>query len=140
MRFACSPLGLRRAIHRLLTANSVTTHDDIATARYVHDFSQDLMVSDTLRYAHYEFSWNASMPNFGGNIPTPTTPLDDVLVGRDQPVAGHFVARAIGERSRLMHGEVPSGFSTLEFANVLFLFSQSQEAILAMLKRSSLRR
>jgi catecholate siderophore receptor len=70
-----------------LTSNSVTTHDDIATARYTHDFSPDLMVADTLRYAHYEFSWIADMPNFGGNVPLPTTPLDDILVGRDQPAS-----------------------------------------------------
>ena len=81
------PADVPRENYYGLTANSVTTHEDIATARYVHDFSQDLMVSDTLRYAHYEFSWNASMPNFGGNIPTPTTPLDDILVGRDQPAS-----------------------------------------------------
>src|ERR1700722_3122158 len=81
------PADVPRENYYGLTANSVTTHDDIATARYGHDFSQDLMVSDTLRYAHYEFSWNASMPNFGGNIPAPTTPLDDILVGRDQPAS-----------------------------------------------------
>ena len=81
------PADVPRENYYGLTANSVVTKDDIATARYTHDFSQDLMVSDTLRYAHYFFSWNASMPNFGGNIPTPTTPLDDILVGRDQPAS-----------------------------------------------------
>jgi len=40
-----------------------------------------------LRYAHYEFSWLADMPNFGSNPPTPATPLDDILVGRDQPAS-----------------------------------------------------
>jgi catecholate siderophore receptor len=81
------PANVPRENYYGLTANSVVTKDDIATARYTHDFNQDLMVSDTLRYAHYEFSWNASMPNFGGNIPTPTTPLDDIVVGRDQPAS-----------------------------------------------------
>jgi catecholate siderophore receptor len=81
------PADVPRENYYGLTANSVVTKDDIATARYKHDFSQDLMVSDTVRYAHYFFSWNASMPNFGGNIPTPATPLDDILVGRDQPAS-----------------------------------------------------
>ena len=70
-----------------LASNSATTHDDIATARYTHDFNSNLMVADTLRYAHYEFSWIADMPNFGSNAPLPTTPLNDVLVGRDQPAS-----------------------------------------------------
>jgi catecholate siderophore receptor len=81
------PAQIPRELYFGLSSNSVTTHDDIATARYVHDFSPDLMVSDTLRYAHYEFSWMADMPNFGGNVPTPTTPPADVLVGRDQPAS-----------------------------------------------------
>jgi catecholate siderophore receptor len=81
------PANVPRENYYGLSSNSVTTHDDIATARYTHDFNQDLMVSDTLRYAHYEFSWIADMPNFGGNVPLPTTPLDDILVGRDQPAS-----------------------------------------------------
>ena len=70
-----------------LASNSVTTHDDIATARYTHDFSSNLMVADTVRYAHYEFSWIADMPNFGSHAPVAATPLDDILVGRDQPAS-----------------------------------------------------
>ena len=81
------PAPVPRDSYYGLSSNSVTTHDDIATARYTHDFSSDLMVADTLRYAHYEFSWIADMPNFGGNVPLPTTPLDDILVGRDQPAS-----------------------------------------------------
>jgi catecholate siderophore receptor len=81
------PAPVPRDSYYGLSSNSVTTHDDIATARYTHDFSPDLMVADTLRYAHYEFSWIADMPNFGGNVPLPTTPLDDILVGRDQPAS-----------------------------------------------------
>lgn len=81
------PAPVSRESYYGLASNSVTTHDDIATARYVHDFSSNLMVADTLRYAHYEFFWLADMPNFGGKIPTPATPLDDILVGRDQPAS-----------------------------------------------------
>ena len=81
------PAPVPRDSYYGLSSNSATTHDDIATARYTHDFSPDLMVADTLRYAHYEFSWYADMPNFGANTPLPTTPLADVLVGRDQPAS-----------------------------------------------------
>ena len=70
-----------------LASNSVTTHDDIATARYTHDFSSNLMVADTVRYAPYAFRWIAAMRKFGGQAPLATTPLDDILVGRDQPAS-----------------------------------------------------
>jgi catecholate siderophore receptor len=81
------PAPVSRESYYALASNSVTTHDDIATARYTHDFSSNLMVADTLRYAHYEFSWRADMPNFGSHIPTAATPLDAILVGRDQPAS-----------------------------------------------------
>jgi catecholate siderophore receptor len=70
-----------------LSSDSVTTHDDILTGRYRHDFSSELMISDTVRYAHYEFSYLDDMPNFGGNPPTAATPLDEILVGRDRPAS-----------------------------------------------------
>jgi catecholate siderophore receptor len=62
-----------------------TAMDDIATVRYKHDFSSNLSIADTLRYAHYQFDYQSAMPNFGNTIPTATTPLDDILVGRDEP-------------------------------------------------------
>jgi len=70
-----------------LSSDSVTTHDDIATARYKHDFSSNVMIADTLRYAHYEFSYIDNLPNYGKNPPTATTPLQNVLVGRDAPAS-----------------------------------------------------
>ena len=81
------PAPVSRAAYFGLASNSVTTQDDIFTARYRHDFSSDLMIADTVRYAHYEFSYIDDMPNFGNNPPTAATPLDDVLVGRDQPAS-----------------------------------------------------
>src|SRR5262249_46850993 len=68
-----------------LSSNSVTTHDDIATARYKNDFSSNVVLSDPVRYAHYEFSYLDDLPNYGKNPPTATPPLADILVGRDQP-------------------------------------------------------
>ncbi len=62
-----------------------TTEDDIATARYKHDFTSNISIADTLRYANYEFDYQSAMPNFGTTIPTATTPLNDILVGRDLP-------------------------------------------------------
>jgi catecholate siderophore receptor len=81
------PAPVRRENFYGLSSDSVTTHDDIATARYSHSFSSDLLLSDTLRYAHYEFSYIDNLPNYGKNPPTPTTPLSAILVGRDAPAS-----------------------------------------------------
>jgi catecholate siderophore receptor len=79
------PAPVPRDAYFGLSSDSLTTHDDIFTARYKHDFSSDLMLSDTLRYAHYEFTDYFAAPNFGNNVPAPGTPLDDIVVGRDAP-------------------------------------------------------
>jgi len=68
-----------------LVSDTNTTSDDIVTAHYKHDFGANLSLSDTLRYAHYEFDYQSAMPNFGANPPTATTPLTSILVGRDMP-------------------------------------------------------
>jgi len=68
-----------------LTSDRTTTDDDIATARYVHEFNESLSLADTLRYAHYEFEYLFDAPNFGSTAPTPGEPLSDILVGRDAP-------------------------------------------------------
>jgi len=68
-----------------LVSDVNTTLDDIATARYKHDFNSNVSIADTLRYAHYEFNFQSAMPNFGTNPPTAVTPLASILVGRDRP-------------------------------------------------------
>ena len=68
-----------------LVSDTNTTTDDIATAHYKHDFSANLSISDTLRYAHYEFDYQSAMPNFGSTVPTAATPLASIMVGRDRP-------------------------------------------------------
>ncbi|HEY4340134.1 MAG TPA: TonB-dependent siderophore receptor [Steroidobacteraceae bacterium] len=68
-----------------LVSDTNTTTADIASAHYKHDFSTNLSISDTLRYAHYEFNYQSAMPNFGTTPPSATTPLANILVGRDRP-------------------------------------------------------
>jgi catecholate siderophore receptor len=68
-----------------LLSDTNTTTDDIGTVHYKHDFSPHLSLSDTLRYAHYEFDYQSAMPNFGTTPPIATTPLASILVGRDRP-------------------------------------------------------
>ncbi len=98
-----------------LATDRTTAKDDIATALYKHDFSSTLSLSNTLRYAHYEFDYRFTAPNFGSPAdggqgpPAPGTPIDDVLVGRDAPdssgiqtnlddqldLSGHFTTGAV---------------------------------------------
>jgi catecholate siderophore receptor len=68
-----------------LVSDFNTTTDDIGTVHYKHDFGANLSLSDTLRYAHYEFDYQSAMPNFGATPPTATTPLASIMVGRDMP-------------------------------------------------------
>ena len=82
---AGAPAPVARDSNYGLVSDVNTTLDDIATARYRHDFSPSLSIADTLRYAHYEFDYQSAMPNFGSHPPTPATPLAAILVGRDQP-------------------------------------------------------
>jgi catecholate siderophore receptor len=64
---------------------------DIATFRVTHEFSPDIVLANTLRYANYEFNYQFDSPNFGSvasgglGAPTPSTPLSSILVGRDAP-------------------------------------------------------
>ncbi len=70
-----------------LASDSATTDVDILTARYRHDFSDSVSLDNTVRYAHYEFDYQFEAPNFGDDVPAATTPLDDILVGRDAPAS-----------------------------------------------------
>jgi catecholate siderophore receptor len=68
-----------------LASDRTTGDDDIVTARVRHDFNPNLSVSDTLRYANYDFDYQFDAPNFGSHVPTATMPLSAILVGRDAP-------------------------------------------------------
>jgi catecholate siderophore receptor len=68
-----------------LASDRTTGDDDIVTARVRHDFNPNLSVADTFRYATYDFDYQFDAPNFGLNVPTASTPLSAILVGRDSP-------------------------------------------------------
>ncbi len=68
-----------------LAGDTNQTRDDIGTIRLKHDFDEDFSIADTVRLASYMFGYHFNSPNFGKNVPTATTPLDDILVGRDSP-------------------------------------------------------
>jgi catecholate siderophore receptor len=79
------PAPVARTAFFGLASDRVTTQDDIGTARYRHDCNDNLALIDSLRYANYQFAYLDTMPNYGSNVPTASTPLGDILVGRDAP-------------------------------------------------------
>ncbi|HEY6457524.1 MAG TPA: TonB-dependent siderophore receptor [Steroidobacteraceae bacterium] len=84
---AGSPAPVARDSDFGLVSDINTTTADIGTAHYQHDFSANLSISDTLRYAHYQFDYQSVMPNFGTTAPTAASPLASILVGRDRPAS-----------------------------------------------------
>jgi catecholate siderophore receptor len=68
-----------------LLGDHQTANDDIVTGRYVHEFNDKLSLSDTVRYANYQYGYFFAAPNFGTEAITATTPLSSILVGRDAP-------------------------------------------------------
>ncbi len=68
-----------------LASAPTTTEDDIVTARAKHDFNENLSLSDTLRWANYDFNFLFAAPVYGNSVPTASTPLSSILVGRDAP-------------------------------------------------------
>ena len=68
-----------------LASDRATADEDIATARYQHEFSPDLSLADTLRAAAYQFDYQFEAPNFGADVPPAAMPPASALVGRDAP-------------------------------------------------------
>ncbi len=80
-----APAPVHRSYDYGLTSDHSISTVDIGTARIKHDFSSNLSIADTLRYATYEFNYRFDAPNFGSTPPTAGEPLSSILVGRDSP-------------------------------------------------------
>jgi len=65
------------------------TNVHIVTAVLNHDFSDNLSLSNTFRYAYYWSNYRVTAPifdsDYAGAPPAPGTPLADILVYRDRP-------------------------------------------------------
>jgi catecholate siderophore receptor len=117
---AGEPAPVPRSSDFGLVSDTNTTSDDIVTARYKHDFSPDVSVADTLRYAHYVFDYESAMPNFGATPPTASTPLNAILVGRDRPASSGVQTNLTEQLDLITHfstGPITHAFMTgLEIA------------------------
>lgn len=71
--------------------NFLRTNADIGTVSIEHDLSDRGLLRDIARYAHYERKWQITEPqvnNASSGSITPSTPLDEVMVNRNQ-LSGH---------------------------------------------------
>ncbi len=78
----------RSNYYGLANYDRTTTNVNVFTARYEHDFNDDLTLTNTARAAHYRFAYLLSTPNLADDfteVPPPGTPLADIDVFRDQP-------------------------------------------------------
>jgi catecholate siderophore receptor len=79
------PAPVSRRFDYGLLDDHQTANDDIATLRAKHDFDETLSISDTARYANYQYGYFFAAPNFGQQVLTASTPLSMIVVGRDSP-------------------------------------------------------
>jgi catecholate siderophore receptor len=71
--------------------NFLRTNADIGTVRAEHDLGDYGLLRNVARYAHYERKWQITEPqvnNASSGVITPSTPLNQVMVNRNQ-LAGH---------------------------------------------------
>ena len=77
------------------------TNVNIATAKLAHEFSDQLSVTEALRYGNYWYDSRQTAPHYDptGVVPPPTasTPLDDILIWRDRPSSSGVVTTEMSE-------------------------------------------
>lgn len=83
------PAPVKRSNFYGLDSDRARSNVDLLTARYRHSFTDNIQIANTFRYADYHFLNRVNSAHFGffdnPGPPTPTTPLDTILVGRDAP-------------------------------------------------------
>lgn len=87
-----SPASVNRAnYYGLLNYDRTKTTVDVATLRLEHRFGDTVSLVDSVRSGRYDFLYLLSAPHLDNDFtdpPAPGTPLDDILVYRDQPSSG----------------------------------------------------
>jgi catecholate siderophore receptor len=83
--------------------NYFRTNVDIGTVRVEHDLGSIGLLRNSLRYAHFERKWQITEPqvnNASAGIITPQTPLDEVMVNRNQ-ITGNSDEAQIWDQAEL---------------------------------------
>jgi catecholate siderophore receptor len=86
------PAGVDRSnYYGLVNYDRTRTNSNIGTIRFEHDFVDGVTISDSLRYANYNFLYLVDGSFLGNDFvdaPPPGTPYSDITVSRDQPSSG----------------------------------------------------
>jgi len=83
--------------------NFLRTDVDIATVKAEHDFGAHGLLRNAVRYGNYQRKWQITEPqvnNASAGIITPQTPLNEVMVNRNQ-LAGHSVETSFWDQADL---------------------------------------
>jgi catecholate siderophore receptor len=111
------PAGVdRNNYYGLVNYDRTRTNTNIGTIRFEHDFADELTVSDSLRYANYNFLYLVDGSFLGNDFidaPPPGTPYSDITVSRDQPSSGGTTSMLINRT------DVTLKFDTGGFKNTL---------------------
>ena len=104
----------RSNYYSLANYDRTRTNTNIGTIRFEHDFSDNVTVSDSLRYANYGFEYLVTGPFLGNDFvdpPPPGTPYADIDISRDQPSSGGTTSLLINRT------DVTAKFDVGGFAN-----------------------
>jgi catecholate siderophore receptor len=106
----------RSNFYGLVNYDRTRTNTNIGTVRFEHDFSDDITVSDSLRYANYGFEYLVTGSFLGNDFvdpPPPGTPLSDIEISRDQPSSGGTTSLLINRSDVTTRFEVAGLKNTL---------------------------
>lgn len=108
-----APANVERSnYYGLANYDRTRTNTNIGTIRFEQDFTDDITLSDSLRYANYGFQYLVTGAFLGNDFvaaPPPGTPYADILVSRDQPSSAGTTALAINRTDLTRTSEI-AGF------------------------------
>jgi catecholate siderophore receptor len=94
---APAPVG-REVYYGLPAIDRNTADVDIATIKLEHKITDDLSVTETVRYGNYGFTSLITEPHFAATpVVSSTSPLSSILVQRDRPGTGGVVRTAMSD-------------------------------------------
>jgi len=106
----------RSNYYSLANYDRTRTNTNIGTIRFEQDISDQLTLSDSLRYANYGFEYLVTGPFLGNDFvapPLPGTPYADIAISRDQPSSAGTTSLLVNRT------DVTAKFDTGGLANTL---------------------
>jgi catecholate siderophore receptor len=106
----------RSNYYSLANYDRTRTNNNIGTIRFEQDISDQLTLSDSLRYANYGFEYLVTGPFLGNDFvapPPPGTPYADIAISRDQPSSAGTTSLLVNRT------DVTAKFDAGGFANTL---------------------